>query len=118
MRKSLLFPFYGKDGEDRTRDLTVHKLTSCLRRHCEEVDRKMLRTKKTARFFLLLNSFSHHTAVRKRGISVENIPQLMLPRSSYGHIPVPLKGCCLAVGSVYMLPINTPIMGILFNTVC
>ena len=31
-------PFYGKDGEDRTRDLTVHNLTSCRRRHCEEVD--------------------------------------------------------------------------------
>ena len=34
------FFFYGKDGEDRTRDLTVHNLTSCLRRHCEEVDKK------------------------------------------------------------------------------
>ena len=34
-----VFSFYGKDGEDRTRDLTVHNLTSCLRRHCrEEVD--------------------------------------------------------------------------------
>ena len=33
------FYFYGKDGEDRTRDLTaVHNLTSCLRRHSEEVD--------------------------------------------------------------------------------
>ena len=30
--------FYGQDGEDRTRDLTVPHLTSCLLRHCEEVD--------------------------------------------------------------------------------
>ena len=26
-----------ENGEDRTRDLIVHNLTSCLRRHCEEV---------------------------------------------------------------------------------
>ena len=32
------FLFSGKDGENRTSDLTVHNLTSCLRRHCEEVD--------------------------------------------------------------------------------
>ena len=35
---SLFSYFYGKDGEDRTRDLTVHNLTSCLRRHCEEIN--------------------------------------------------------------------------------
>ena len=33
-----LFSLPGKDGENRTGDLTVHNLTSCLRRHCEEVD--------------------------------------------------------------------------------
>ena len=39
MRKSLLFfSFSGKDGENRTSDLTVHNLTSCRRRRCEEVD--------------------------------------------------------------------------------
>ena len=33
------FPFTGgKTVKDRTRRLTVHNLTSCLRRHCEEVD--------------------------------------------------------------------------------
>ena len=32
--------FYEKDGEDQTRDLTVHNITSCRRRHCEEVDKK------------------------------------------------------------------------------
>ena len=32
------FLFSGKDGENRTSNLTVHNLTSCLRRHCEEVD--------------------------------------------------------------------------------
>ena len=41
------FAFYGKDGEDRTRDLTVHNLTSCLRRHCEEVDKKCYATNAT-----------------------------------------------------------------------
>ena len=37
-REYPFFFFYGKDGEDRTRDLTVHNLTSCRRRHCEDVD--------------------------------------------------------------------------------
>ena len=37
--KKLFFSsFSGKDGENRTSDLTVHNLTSCRRRHCEEVD--------------------------------------------------------------------------------
>ena len=45
MRRSFFFSFYGKDGEDRTRDLTVHNLTSCLRRHFEEVRLNMLRNK-------------------------------------------------------------------------
>ena len=35
-----LLYFYEKDGEDQTRDLTVHNITSCRRRHCEEVDKK------------------------------------------------------------------------------
>ena len=60
MRKSLLFPFYGKDGEDRTRDLTVHKLTSCrrgiVRKYCRL---KMLRNKCYSSY-CLLNSFFHH----------------------------------------------------------
>ena len=40
IRKSpLFFAFCGKDGEDRTRDFTaVHNPTSCLRRHCDQVD--------------------------------------------------------------------------------
>ena len=33
-----LFSFYGKDGEDRTSDLTVHNVTPCLRRQREEID--------------------------------------------------------------------------------
>ena len=39
-REKILFflLFSGKDGENRTSDLTVHNVTSCLRRHCEEVD--------------------------------------------------------------------------------
>ena len=41
------FFFDGKDGEDRTRDLTVHNLTSCRRRHCEEVDEKCYATNAT-----------------------------------------------------------------------
>ena len=49
-------PFYGKDGEDRTRDLTVHNLTFCLRRHCEEVDWKCYPTKCYSSC-CLLNSF-------------------------------------------------------------
>ena len=35
---ALYICFYGKDGEDRTSDPTVHNLTSFRRRHCEEVD--------------------------------------------------------------------------------
>ena len=38
MRLSLFFFFYGKGGEDRTRDLIVHNLTTCLRRHCKKID--------------------------------------------------------------------------------
>ena len=41
------FYFFGKDGEDRTRDLTVHNLTSCLQRHCQEVDQKCYVTNAT-----------------------------------------------------------------------
>ena len=38
VRKSIFFLlFSGKDGENRTSDLTVHNLTSCRRRYCEEV---------------------------------------------------------------------------------
>ena len=43
MRLSL-FSFCGKDGEGRTRDLTLHNLTSCLRRRCEDVDYKNVDT--------------------------------------------------------------------------
>ena len=109
--------FCGKDGGDPTRDLTVHNFTSCLRRHCEEVDRKCYATNATTSF-CLLNSFFHHTGVRKRGTSIKNTPQLMLPRLSHGHIPVPLKRMfpgrqiCLHVTNQY-----TPTIRILF-TVC
>ena len=37
MRKPLLFLLW-ESGEDRTRDFTVHYLTSCRRRHREDVD--------------------------------------------------------------------------------
>ena len=56
------FTFYGKDGEDRTRGLTVHNLTSCLRPHCEEVDWKYYATNAT-RVIALWTRFStrvHH----------------------------------------------------------
>ena len=46
------FFFNGTDGEDRTCDLTVHNLTSCLRRL------KMLRNKCHSSY-CLLNSFFH-----------------------------------------------------------
>ena len=59
MRYSI-FSLYGKDGEDRTGDLTVHNLTSCRRRHCEGVyGLKMLRNKCYSSF-CLLNSIFHH----------------------------------------------------------
>ena len=39
---NVINPFFSsfsrKDGENGTSDLTVHNLTSCRRRHCEEVD--------------------------------------------------------------------------------
>ena len=39
VRKSLYFSFFSERRENRTSDLTaVHNLTSCRRRHCEEVD--------------------------------------------------------------------------------
>ena len=38
--KIFFFSFYGKEGEDRTGEVTVHNIASCLRRHCEEVDLK------------------------------------------------------------------------------
>ena len=60
MKKSLFFSFYGKDGEDRTRDLTVYNLKSSLRRHCKEEDKKCYVTIFTTSF-RLLNSFFHHT---------------------------------------------------------
>ena len=50
------FFFFWKNGEDRTRDLTVHNLTFCLRRHCEEVDWKCYPTKCYSSC-CLLNSF-------------------------------------------------------------
>ena len=118
MRLSLFFhSFCGKDGGDQTRHLTVHNLISCLRRHCEEVDWKCYAANATT-IFCLLKSFFHHTGVRKRGTSIENIPQLLLPRSSHGHVPVPLKRMLLGRRNcLYVTNQYTPTMRILF-TVC
>ena len=44
--------------------------------------------------------------MRKRGISIKTILQLMLPRSSHGHMPVPLKRMLLG-RRICPLPINT-----------
>ena len=56
--------------------------------------------------FFAFCSFFYHTGVRKRGISIKNILQLMLPRSSRGHMPVPLKRMLLG-RRICPLPINT-----------
>ena len=72
VRKSLFF-FPGKDGEDRTRDLTAHNLTSCRRRHlwrsgpkcyarnATRAQEMLLERKKCYSSFCLLNSFCHRT---------------------------------------------------------
>ena len=43
MSSEIIPPFscYGKGGEDQTSDLAVHNITSCRRRHCDEVEKRM-----------------------------------------------------------------------------
>lgn len=82
------FPFISRDeGNDRTKDLTVHNLTSCQQRHCKES--KIKRCTKTPRRGSTHILGVHHSGPHTKTLGGQRFRKCQKSFRPWGSPPIP-----------------------------